>query len=87
MLRSLLFAGACLMAGTAMTRPAMAQPAQQQGFHPHPMCIPVATPGQKAASPCPIPPPPRVGMPPLEEGSPCQCGDVKGKVQNGPRPD
>ncbi|MDQ0503237.1 hypothetical protein QOZ94_000007 [Xanthobacter agilis] len=81
MLRSSLLAGACLMAGTAL-----AQPAQPPDFHPRPMCVPIATAGQSAAKPCPIPPPPQPGLPPLDEGSPCQCGAVEGQVRNGPPP-
>lgn len=84
MLRFLILGGACLAACAALAQPG-AGPGPD--FHPRPLCVPVAVSGQAAAKPCPIPPPPHPGMAPLEEGSPCQCGALKGRVQNGPRPE
>ncbi|MFG1431945.1 hypothetical protein V5F69_12965 [Xanthobacter sp. V2C-4] len=81
MLRSVLLAGACLMAEAAL-----AQPLPPPDGHPRPLCVPIAADDRTAARPCPIPPPPRAGMPPLEEGSPCTCGSVPGRVRNGPPP-
>lgn len=49
---------------------------------PRPLCLPA--PGSGTTRPCPLPPPARPGMAPLEEGAPCRCGEVDGTVRNGP---
>lgn len=79
--------GSCLMAAAAVAQPA--RPGGEQGGQdsnrpPPPMCVPLTQQGQKAARPCPLPPPPRAGVAPLKDGAPCKCGPVPGKVRNGP---
>lgn len=73
-----------LIEGPPVDRPP--PPDDRPADHPpgprRPLCMPL--PASGVTRPCPIPPPPQPGMPPLEEGSPCRCGQVGGTVRNGP---